>query len=93
MTEPMSDERKAEIRRTWEDWRVGDSDVPDLLAEVDRLRAALSRVTDDGMVKTLTEHFADTFVVDHGEDLPEYFAQEVLKVIRDAVNGDKEAKQ
>lgn len=48
MSEPMSDERLAEIRVTAARF-TSDSMLPELLAETDRLRAAVARVTDDRM--------------------------------------------
>ncbi|MGC5078440.1 hypothetical protein [Agrococcus sp. DT81.2] len=44
MTEPISDERLAEIRHWVGEHRVFTSDAEELLAEVDRLRGALARV-------------------------------------------------
>lgn len=70
--EPMSDKRLAIIRRGAQaldehvakggaiNWAEGV--VPELLAEVDRLRAALARVTDDSMAERIRDELAHTTI-------------------------------
>jgi len=54
----MSERRLAEIRGIW----TGSEHADDLLAEVDRLRAALARVTDDSMAERIRDELAHTTI-------------------------------